>query len=230
MPDTTIDPLIRLEHVSKSYKSGRSRLSILRDISIDFRPGHTVVISGESGVGKSTLLHVLGGLDRADSGRIRVGNNELGTLDEQELAAYRSKSVGFIFQFHYLLNDLTALENIMLPSLIAGVKRRLVRNSARKLLQAIQLEERGSHYPQQLSGGEQQRIAVARALINGPDVILADEPTGNLDEQNSRSIEAMLFLLVRRFGKTLIAVTHDQEMAKRADVHYVMAQGKLYRP
>ena len=220
---------INIRRISKSFQSGRSQIEVLKNISIKFSPAKIIVINGESGAGKSTLLHLLGGLDRADAGEIIIGKYALERLNEIELARYRRQEVGFIFQFHYLLNDFTALENIMLPAVIGGVKKSIAREHAKKLLHAVGLTDRATHYPRQLSGGEQQRVAVARALINSPAVILADEPTGNLDEENSRTVEAMLFMLARRFGKTLIAATHDREMAQRADEHYLLAHGALHR-
>ena len=218
---------VRTQDIVKNYVSGAETLRILRGISLEFEDGKSFAISEQSGSGKSTLLNILGGLDRTDSGRVFIGGDEITNLCEKELSAYRSKRVGFIFQFHYLLKDFTALENIMLPAYIAGLKKKEALERARSLLADVKLEERGGHFPSQLSGGERQRVAVARSMVNDPAVILADEPTGNLDPQNSDIVSQLLYSGAEKRGKTLIVVTHDQKVAGMADVRLVLENGQL---
>ena len=221
--------IMQLRHINKHFQSGKQKLHILNDLNMEVAEGSVVVISGESGAGKSTLLHIIGGLDSADSGEIMVAHHRLHDLHEQQLSEFRSTQIGFIFQSYYLLNDFNALENIMMPALIAGVKHAVAHQNAVRLLEAVHLQDRALHFPNQLSGGEQQRVAFARALINSPAIILADEPTGNLDEENSRVIESMLFTLAKNFNKTLVVVTHDQRLAVHADQHLVLTHGKIVR-
>jgi lipoprotein-releasing system ATP-binding protein len=189
--------------------------------------GSSVSVTGESGSGKSTLLNILGGLDRADAGSVMVGDSEIAGLSESALSGYRSRRVGFIFQFHYLLKDFTALENVMLPAYIAGMKKKDALERARLLLCDVRLEDRLRHYPSQLSGGERQRVAVARSLVNDPDLILADEPTGNLDSQNCALVAELLYAGAEKWGKTLMVVTHDRGVAERAEVRYTLTGGVL---
>jgi lipoprotein-releasing system ATP-binding protein len=186
-----------------------------------------VAVTGTSGSGKSTLLNILGGLDRSDSGSVVVGGLEISGLSESALSSYRSRRVGFIFQFHYLLKDFTALENVMLPAYIAGAKKKDALEKARILLGDVRLDDRIHHYPSQLSGGERQRVAVARSLVNDPDMILADEPTGNLDAQNSAMVAELLYAGAGKWGKTLIVVTHDTAVAERAAFRYTLEGGIL---
>lgn len=228
MSNTIINTIINIKNLNKSFKSGKGRLQILNDIHLRVARGKSVVISGESGAGKSTLLHIIGGLDRGDSGEVMVARHALGTLNEYQLSAFRNAQIGFIFQSYHLLGDFNALENVMMPALIAGKKRGVVEQGAMRLLEAVQLTERATHFPAQLSGGELQRVAFARALINNPTILLADEPTGNLDEENSRIIERMLFALVRKFNKTLLVVSHDQRMATLGDTNLVLTHGTLH--
>ena len=220
--------LVQLEQVTKSFISGSERLTILRRLNLTVTQGKSVVISGESGSGKSTLLNIIGGLDHADEGRIIVRGANIAGMDEAELTGYRRRDIGFIFQSHYLLSDFSALENAMLPIHIAGGDRRTARDQARDFLDTVQLGQRHNHFPYQLSGGERQRVAVARALIHNPALILADEPTGNLDEENSRIVEELLFRLVRERQATLILVTHDHSIARRADIRLRLEQGTLH--
>jgi lipoprotein-releasing system ATP-binding protein len=219
--------LVRVRDLVKTYTSGTETLRILQGIGFEIKRGSSVAVTGESGSGKSTLLNILGGLDRADSGSVMVGGAEIAGLTESALSAYRSRRVGFIFQFHYLLKDFTALENVMLPAYIAGVKKKAALEKARLLLCDVRLEDRLHHYPSQLSGGERQRVAVARSLVNDPDLILADEPTGNLDAQNSAMVAELLYAGAEKWGKTLMVVTHDTGVAERAGVRYTLAGGIL---
>jgi lipoprotein-releasing system ATP-binding protein len=218
---------LTLKGVSKTYTSASEKLTILRDISFSVETGRIVVITGESGSGKSTLLNLIGGLDTPTSGTIEAGNYQVGSLGEDGLTEYRRNVLGLVFQFHYLLKEFTALENVMLPARIAGLPKSEAREKAEMLLSDVGLSDREEHYPTALSGGERQRVAVARALINDPLLILADEPTGNLDEGNSRVVEDLLFSVVRKHGKTLLLVTHDKNLAARSDRRYSLHAGEL---
>ncbi|MDR1870251.1 MAG: ABC transporter ATP-binding protein [Treponema sp.] len=219
--------IIRAENIVKNYISGTETLHILKGINLEIEEGSCAAISGQSGSGKSTLLNILGGLDRADEGKVFIGNYEITSLSEKELAIYRSKQVGFIFQFHYLLKDFTALENIMIPAYIAGIKKKDALERARSLLADVNLEDRSGHFPSQLSGGERQRVAVARSMINDPALILADEPTGNLDPQNSDIVTELLYSSAQKRGKTLVVVTHDRKVADKASVRLHLENGQL---
>jgi len=221
------EAMVRAEDIVKNFSSGGDVLRILRGVSFGIPAGLSAAITGRSGSGKSTLLNILGGLDRSDGGRAFVGDAEITSLPEKALSAYRSRRVGFIFQFHYLLKDFTALENVMLPAYIAGIKKREAMERARALLCDVRLEDRGSHYPSQLSGGERQRVAVARSMVNDPDLILADEPTGNLDPDNSAVVCELLFAGAEKWGKTLLVVTHDENLAGRASRRYNLENGQL---
>jgi lipoprotein-releasing system ATP-binding protein len=219
--------IIDLDSVGKKFSSGQEELVILDNVSLSIAEGESLTISGESGCGKSTLLNLIGGLDRPTSGQVVSCGCKVSSLPEKDLTLYRRDSVGFIFQFHYLLKDFTAIENIMMPGIMAGLGRAEARARAAKLLGAVKLEARAGHYPSQLSGGERQRISLARALVNNPRILLADEPTGNLDEGHSRAVEEILFDLVDRFGKTLILVTHDPRLAARGQRRYRLQERKL---
>jgi lipoprotein-releasing system ATP-binding protein len=219
--------LVRIEGIVKNYISGAETLHILRGVSLSIFRGEAVAVTGQSGSGKSTLLNILGGLDRTDSGTVTVGGTEITSLSENGLSLYRSRRVGFIFQFHYLLKDFTALENVMLPAYIAGMKKKDAMEKARTLLADVRLENRLGHYPSQLSGGERQRVAVARSMVNDPDLVLADEPTGNLDRDNSDVVAELLYAGAGKLGKTLIVVTHDEKVAARASVRYNLEGGVL---
>lgn len=221
------DPAIVVQGLYKSYISGSETLSILRSVSFSVPPGASVAITGESGSGKSTLLNIIGGLDRADAGSVRVGAYSLEHLSEYQLNEYRGTHVGFIFQFHYLLKDFTALENVFIPAYMAGLSKKDAQEKARMLLLDVGMEHRLYHYPAQLSGGERQRVAVARSLVNDPDVILADEPTGNLDRYNSQSVADLLFMNAEKHRKTLLLVTHDEGIGRRAAIQYRLNAGCL---
>jgi lipoprotein-releasing system ATP-binding protein len=219
--------MVRAEHIVKNYISGAETLHILKGVSFEIPAGLSVAVSGQSGSGKSTLLNILGGLDRTDGGRVCIGGDEITALAEKGLAEYRSRRVGFIFQFHYLLKDFTALENVMIPAYIGGMKKKAALEKARALLSDVKLDDRAGHFPSQLSGGERQRVAVARSMINDPGVILADEPTGNLDPDNSAMVAELLYTSAEKWGKTLIVVTHDEKVAARASIRYTLENGLL---
>jgi len=219
--------LVRAQNIVKNYVSGTETLYILKGINFKIEEGMSAAITGQSGSGKSTLLNIIGGLDRADEGSVFIGDDEITSLSEKEMAAYRSKRVGFIFQFHYLLKDFTALENIMIPAYITGMKKKDATDRARTLLADVKLEDRKDHFPSQLSGGERQRVAVARSMVNDPALILADEPTGNLDPANSDMVSELLYAAAQKRGKTLIVVTHDEKAAARASVRLVLENGQL---
>lgn len=221
--------IIEVVSLYMTYRTGTEEVKVLQGIKLSLEEGETTVITGESGSGKSTLLNLLGGLDRATSGNIYFRGTDIVGKSEAELTLYRSSSLGFIFQFHYLLKDFTALENVMLPALIEGKTQRDARDKAEGLLNRVDLLKRKTHYPVELSGGERQRIAVVRSLMNDPELILADEPTGNLDEKNSEQVKKILFELVSEYNKTMLLVTHDSELAKRGDYHFYLEHGKLKR-
>jgi lipoprotein-releasing system ATP-binding protein len=219
--------IVSVKNIVKNYISGRETLFILKGIDFEIAQGMSAAVSGQSGSGKSTFLNILGGLDRCDQGSVCIDGDEISSLPEKELSAYRSRKIGFIFQFHYLLKDFTALENIMLPAFIAGVGKKEALERARSLLADVKLEDREKHFPSQLSGGERQRVAVARSMVNDPALILADEPTGNLDPQNSEIVADLLFESAQKRGKTLIVVTHDKKVASRASIQLVLENGQL---
>jgi lipoprotein-releasing system ATP-binding protein len=218
---------LELQNVTKVFSNGTEKLTVLDDISLTVPSGSITVITGESGSGKSTLLNLVGGLDLPTKGSILSLGYPVESMSEEELTEYRSAKLGLVFQFHYLLKDFTALENVMLPAMIAGVSKKEARDKALELIRDVRLLERKDHYPTQLSGGERQRTAVARSLINNPGLILADEPTGNLDEGNSRLVEEILFSLVKEYRKTLALVTHDATVAQAGDLRFHLESGRL---
>ena len=219
--------IICVKDLVKDYESGTETLHILRGINFSVAQGSSVAISGQSGSGKSTFLNIIGGLDRFDSGIVEVAGNDISNLGEGELSSYRQRRIGFVFQFHYLLKDFTALENVMLPLYMMGSRKKDAIEKAKVLLSDMKLENRQGHYPSQLSGGERQRVASARAMVNDPDIILADEPTGNLDPDNSAMVAELLYAGAEKWGKTLIVVTHNETVASRAKVRYVLENGLL---
>jgi lipoprotein-releasing system ATP-binding protein len=220
-------PLISVRSLSRRFVTAAETLEVLRDVNLSVAEGATLAVTGESGCGKSTLLGLIGGLDRPSNGSVVVRGVDITELAESELSRYRNTEVGFIFQFHFLLKDFTALENVIIPGMMGGMPTRALRERGRQLLAEVGLERRMDAWPLQLSGGERQRVAVARSLVNGPPLILADEPTGNLDERNARTVEEMLFSLVRRHGRTLILVTHDTALAARAERRLLLTAGVL---
>ena len=213
-------------NIVKSYGS----LPVLRSVDITINKGEIVSIVGSSGAGKSTLLHILGTLDKADSGSIVIEGQSLGSLKPKQLASFRNKHIGFVFQFHHLLPEFTALENVCIPGWIAGGKKKEVAAEATKILTNLGLADRLSNKPQQLSGGEQQRVAVARALINQPSIIMADEPTGNLDSARAKELHELFIDLRNQFNQTFLIVTHNEELAQMSDRVLVMKDGKMINP
>jgi lipoprotein-releasing system ATP-binding protein len=206
---------VRTTGLTKTYQDGVRRVEVLKRIDLAVEPGEMVAVVGPSGSGKSTLLHLLGGLDRADAGTVEIGGQTLAGLSGSRLAAFRNRTIGFVFQFHELLPDFTALENVMLPGRIAGLEPRGVLDNARRLLLEVGLGERLEHFPNQLSGGERQRVALCRALALEPPLLLADEPTGNLDPASGEQVFQLLLDLQARHGTTGILVTHNPEIAGR---------------
>ena len=219
--------MVKLSGVTKSFASGTSVLTVFEGIDLEVAPGSVTVIAGASGSGKSTLLNLIGGLDRPTQGSVVAADRALNEMSESELTGFRRDVLGFVFQFHYLLKDFTAAENVMLPSFMAGERRSDAYDRALGLLSEVGLSERAGHYPSQLSGGERQRVALARALINRPSLVLADEPTGNLDPGNSGVVEQMLVSLVRNHDATLIVVTHDEQLARIGDRLLMLTQRGL---
>ena len=213
--------MIQIENITKSF----GNLQVLKGVSLSIGKGEVISIVGPSGAGKTTLLQLIGTLDKPSSGTIRFNGEELGKMSESRLATFRNKHIGFVFQFHQLLPEFTALENIIIPALIAGRKRKEAEAEAMELLRIMGLEQRAQHKPSEMSGGENQRVAVARALINRPDVILADEPSGSLDTHNKEELHKLFFDLRDRLGQTFIIVTHDESLAAFTDRTIRMVDG-----
>jgi lipoprotein-releasing system ATP-binding protein len=218
---------LRAAGIAKTYRDGHRRIEVLKGADLAVEPGELVAIVGPSGSGKSTLLHLLGALDRPDAGEVEIGDCRLSTLGGAELAAFRNRTLGFVFQFHQLLPDFTALENVMLPGRIAGRRPPEVARRARGLLEEVGLGERLDHFPNQLSGGECQRVAICRALLLEPPLLLADEPTGNLDPASGDRVFELLVELQRRHRTTAVLVTHNPEIARRCGKILVLESGVL---
>lgn len=215
--------MIHLEGITKSFGS----LQVLKGIDLEITQGEVVSIVGPSGAGKTTLLQIMGTLDSPDAGMINIDGTNVSRMKEKELSAFRNKHIGFVFQFHQLLPEFTALENVMIPAFIAGVPTKEASIRAMEILDFMGLKERASHKPNELSGGEKQRVAVARALINQPAVILADEPSGSLDSHNKEELHQLFFDLRNRFGQTFVIVTHDEALAKITDRTIHMVDGNI---
>ena len=215
--------MIHLEGITKSFGS----LQVLKGIDLEIAQGEVVSIVGPSGAGKTTLLQIMGTLDSPDTGMINIDGTNVSRMKEKELSAFRNKHIGFVFQFHQLLPEFTALENVMIPAFIAGVPTKEASMRAMEILDFMGLKERASHKPNELSGGEKQRVAVARALINQPAVILADEPSGSLDSHNKEELHQLFFDLRNRFGQTFVIVTHDEALAKITDRTIHMVDGNI---
>jgi lipoprotein-releasing system ATP-binding protein len=213
--------------VAQSIYKSFGHLQVLKDISLEINKGEVVTLVGASGAGKSTLLHILGTLDKPDQGSVQINQQFIHALTEKELAVFRNTQIGFIFQFHNLLNEFTALENITLPARIGGFYNNTVEKKALEILDFLKLSHRASHFPSQMSGGEQQRVAVARALINQPKIIFADEPSGNLDTQNAHDLHALFFDLKKTFHQTFVIVTHNESLANLSDRKVVMKDGLI---
>lgn len=217
--------MIKAENIHKSFGS----LEVLKGVTLNIKPSEVVSIVGPSGAGKTTLLQILGTLSKMDSGSLTIDSEQVGKLGDDALSDFRNRKIGFVFQFHNLLPEFTALENVMIPALIAGKDRSQTEQEAKRLLDMMQLSERTTHKPSALSGGEQQRVAIARALINRPALLLADEPSGNLDSKNREEIHSLFFRLRDELGQTTIIVTHDEKLAKMADRQIVMQDGEIIK-
>jgi lipoprotein-releasing system ATP-binding protein len=217
------DLIIKAYDIKKKY----SNLEVLKGVNVEIKTGEVVSIVGASGAGKTTLLHILGTLDRADSGSLEIKETRIQTLNDAKLSDFRNRNIGFVFQFHHLLPEFTALENICIPAYIAKTPKEEAEKRANELLSFLGLSERGHHKPSELSGGEQQRVAVARALVNNPAVILADEPSGNLDSKTSKELHQLFFALRDKFNQTFVIVTHNEELANMADRKLTMRDGLI---
>ena len=217
--------MIDIKGITKSF----GKLQVLKGIDLHIGKGEVVSIVGPSGAGKTTLLQIIGTLDKADTGKVTIDGVDIGSLNRREIAGFRNRHIGFVFQFHQLLPEFTALENVMIPALIKGLPRRECKERAMELLELMGLAGRASHKPAELSGGEKQRVAVARALVNNPAVILADEPSGSLDSKNKEELHRLFFDLRDRFGQTFVIVTHDENLARITDRTIAMKDGVVYQ-
>ncbi len=215
--------MLTAENLVKKY----GKLTVVGGVSINIGKGEIVSVIGPSGAGKSTLLHLLGGLDKPDSGHVTINNTDLFALPQKQQAAFRNKHMGFVFQFHHLLPEFTAIENVAVPLWISGKGKKEALNEAEKMLDVVGLAARLNNKPSELSGGEQQRVAIARALINKPDVIMADEPTGNLDSNNAEAVHRLFLDLRKKFGQTFVMITHNNELAEMTDRTLIMKDGSI---
>jgi lipoprotein-releasing system ATP-binding protein len=218
--------MLKATNITRNYND----LQVLKGVDIIVNKGEIVSIVGSSGAGKSTLLHILGSLDKANSGEIWINNERIDTLKEKELAKFRNQHIGFVFQFHHLLPEFTALENVCIPGWIAGTHKNDLEKRALELLTILGLQDRATHKPSELSGGEQQRVAVARALINNPDIVFADEPTGNLDSKHAQELHELFLHLQKTMGQTFLIVTHNEALAKMSDRLVHMKDGQIVEP
>jgi len=219
--------IIKSNSISKEYKTGALPLTVLKKIDIEIRSGDFITIVGSSGAGKSTLLHILGALDRPTNGTVEYHGDDLYKLSDSRRASIRNEKFGFVFQFYHLMPEFTALENVMMPGLILRKEINVLKKPAQNLLDAVGLTERSKHFPNQLSGGEQQRVAIARSLLNKPDILFADEPTGNLDETSSAAVINLLQKLQKEMNFTLIMVTHNTEIARLGTTKLKIKNGRL---
>jgi lipoprotein-releasing system ATP-binding protein len=226
-PQEGAEPALRLVGIEKSYRMAGEKLEVLRGVDLEVSRGMILAILGASGAGKSTLLHVAGGLDRPEAGTVWVAGRDLSSLDAEGRSRFRARHLGFVFQFHHLLPEFTALENVMMPALLARAPENEARARAAGLLERVGLTSRMRHRPSQLSGGEQQRVAVARALVNRPALVLADEPSGNLDRENAERLHALLVSLSRDDGHTVVVATHDARLATLAARVLVLDRGRI---
>jgi lipoprotein-releasing system ATP-binding protein len=223
----TIAPVVEVKNLKKVFRTGDSYLTVLNGLNLTVYSGQVVAVVGKSGCGKSTLLNLIGGLDTPTEGRVIIRRNELDEFTEEELSSFRNRYIGFIFQFHHLLSEFTAIENIMMPSLIHAYEVEAAYERAIKLMKLLDIEDKKSMKPNKLSGGECQRVAIARAMINEPEIVLADEPTGNLDEYTAERIKILLFDIVKKLNNTLIVVSHNKGMVNEASVVYQLNFGVL---
>ena len=220
--------ILSAKGVFKEFKTAERTLPVLKGIDLELRTGEVAAVTGASGVGKSTLLHILGGLDRPTRGEITILDTTINTQSEKALARFRNRTIGFVFQFHYLLDDFSALENVMIPLILAEKSPVEARRRAELLLEQVGLQERATHRPKQLSGGEQQRVAVARALANEPNIVLADEPSGNLDTATGRALHELLLQLNSQQDITFLIATHNEELASGCHRRFTMVDGRVY--
>jgi len=222
--------ILKADELVKTYQNSKKiTLEVLKNISLEIEANKISIIIGASGAGKSTLLHLLGGLDRPDKGEVYFENQNIFKLSDEKLAKFRNKNIGFVFQFHHLLPEFTAIENVAIPQMIHGNSLSTSLKRANELLETVGLSDRIDHKPAELSGGEQQRVAVARALVNDPSIVLADEPTGNLDSANSEQVHKIIVDLRDKFKKTFVIVTHNIELVKLADKVYEMKDGSIFK-
>ncbi len=229
MSRTGVEPVLNVEGLQKSFTKGGRDIHVLERLDLSVYKGEIVGILGASGAGKSTLLHLVGGLDRPDSGRVVCNGTDIFKLSEPDLAGFRNRRIGFVFQMHYLLSEFTCIENVMMPGIIAGMDMNLVRERAEDLLEKVGLADRMTHRPGELSGGEQQRAAVARALVNEPSMVLADEPTGNLDTGTAGAVQELFLSLNRDLEITFLIVTHNREMAANFHRRLLIKNGTLHQ-
>ena len=219
--------LLDAENIFKKFRSGDGYLEVLKGASLNLEPESLVILSGPSGSGKSTLLYILGGLEKPDSGRVKFRGKSVWDYSPDRLQGFRSRNIGFVFQMHYLMPDFTALENVMIPAMINNLPHKQTLERAELLLSELSIFERKDHYPNQLSGGEQQRTAIARALINSPELIFADEPTGNLDRENADALLKLFHKLVETTGVSILIATHDEKVAEMGQVRFRLTAGKI---
>ena len=215
--------MIQISNLNKYYGS----LQVLKNVELSIASQEIVTLLGASGAGKTTLLNIIGTLDKADSGIVEINGRNISELNEKQLSEFRNKEIGFVYQFHYLLNEFTALENIIMPALIAKEKKNIAIEKAKDLLNILNIYDRAEHKPSELSGGEQQRVAIARALINRPSIILADEPSGNLDTNNAKQLHELFFQLRETYKQPFLIVTHNNELAQMSDRRLIMQDGKI---
>ena len=221
------DAILELRDIVRTFRQGEDRLEVLRGASLRVAAGEIVALTGPSGAGKSTFLHIAGLLERPDAGEVVIGGRACGSLSDDERTALRRRSIGFVYQFHHLLPEFTALENLVLPQMIAGAGRAAAGRRAREMLKMTDIEERARHRPAEMSGGQQQRVAIARAFANRPDVLIADEPTGNLDQETADRMFGLLLDLVRSEGVGALVATHNPDLAARMDRELTMRNGAL---